>query len=182
VQLLFAIFFVLLGIGVVLNVLQRGRAAQFSPNATAGTPIPYLYPEVLPTTIVRIAVEDKRAGRRFTLTKIPGNWQAEGVEGQSLKVDLTKLPTILQLLSTLRYNRSIDLTDQESFGLAEGGWFVIRFEAGRSSYTLHIGDNNPDQTLAYVRRGDAGPALAVSAIQAQALVSALQSSVSAPIG
>jgi hypothetical protein len=86
----------------------------------------------------------------------------ENEKGAKVNVDLTQMPPILQILATLRYNFVISNARLENFGLADGGRFIVRFTAG-ATYTLHIGNDNPDQTWTYIQSGENSPVLAVNA-------------------
>ena len=48
----------------------------------------------------------------------------------------------------------------KAFGFADGGFFVVRFDAG-ASYLLRVGDVNADQSYAYVQRGNDATVLQV---------------------
>ncbi len=64
---------------------------------------------------------------------------------------------MLQILSALRYNRILDKseTDLRAFGLADGGWFILRFDAG-ARHMLRVGEVNAARTDSYVQRGEGG--------------------------
>lgn len=158
-RLLAVVFLALAGVLVVVGLARRG-----APVALLATPIPapYVFPEVVAADITSITMENRRTNRILTLEKIPGGWRAENEAGEALAIDLTKTPRLLRILSTLRYNRTLDDSAMEAYGLSEGGWLIIRFRTGLP-YTLRIGDNNPGETLTYVQRGDRGPALLVPA-------------------
>lgn len=174
VQLIVAIFFVLLGIGVVVTSLRREASEQRpTPEATV---VPFVFPTVETTQITRIEWANLKDGRKIIFTRAPGDWRGENEQGKSLVVDLTKMPTILRSLANLRYNLTVEVSDQETFGLEDG--FLVRFEAGQS-YTLRIGDKNPDRTLVYVRRDEGGQALLVPSNQIDALINAVNNSWSA---
>lgn len=172
--IVFLIFVGLLGVAVVVSITRRTaeqsaqQTAQSQQTPTAA-PEPYLFPDVLPTYISRIELQDQGKGKALTLVKIPGDWTGQDGSGAKLKVDLTKMPDLLRILATLRYNRVIESTDLEAFGLSDSGTFAIRFEAGQS-YTLYIGKTNPDGTLVYARRGDERSILLVPADSAEVLV------------
>ena len=174
VQLLIAIFFVVLGIGVVVTSLRR-EAAERRPSPTV-TVVPFVFPEVEPAQITRIEWEDPKQKRKVVFTKVPGDWL--GIDGQNapLQIDLTKLPTILRNLANLRYNRTVEVLDREKYGLEDG--FLVRFNAGQT-YALRIGDKNPDGSLVYVGRGDEKQALLVPSNQIDTLVTAVNGSWSA---
>jgi len=150
VRLLIALFVVLMGIIAVLQVIRRNAVQQQSvPTATAASP--YVFPVVETTTISRIELENRRTGRKLIFTKVPGDWLGQNEKGASVDVNLTYMPTLLQILATLRYNRIINGTQTlESFGLSNGGWFVVKFKAG-ADYVLRFGDNNPDGSQTYVQ-------------------------------
>lgn len=171
VIILFAIFIALLSASVLL--FPRRAPPSALPSAT---PIPYVFPRVLAAQITRIDVEDRRDAAKpvkITLIKTAGDWQALRTDAEPSLPDLTKVARLLNGLASLRYNRIISSTSLEAFGLAGGGRYVIQFVADRT-YTLHIGGNSPDQTLAYVQRDGSEAILLVSAEQATALTSALE--------
>lgn len=167
-RLLAVIFLALAGVLVIAGLARRDRTV--TPVAT---PIvsPFVFPEVNAADITAITLENRRTNRILSLEKVPGGWRAENEAGQPVNIDLTKVPRLLRILSTLRYNRTLDDSALEAYGLADGGWLIVRFRAGLP-YTLRIGDNNPGETLTYVQpeRGDGGsntgstgPALLVAA-------------------
>ncbi|MCC7209477.1 MAG: DUF4340 domain-containing protein [Anaerolineae bacterium] len=158
-RLLAVIFLALAGVLVIAGLSRRDRA-----TTPVVTPIvaPFVFPEVFPADITEITLENRRTNRILTLDKVPGGWRAADEAGQVVEIDVTKVPRLLRILSTLRYNRTLDDSALEAYGLADGGWLIVRFRAG-SPYTLRIGDNNPGETLTYVRRGNDGPALLVAA-------------------
>ncbi|MCS6869991.1 MAG: DUF4340 domain-containing protein [Anaerolineae bacterium] len=171
VVVLFAIFSALLGIAAL--AFPRRVPPNVQPSATL---IPYVFPRVMPAQITRIDLEDRRDSAKpakITLIKVAGDWQALRGSNELSLPDLTKVARLLNGLASLRYNRIIDNASVEAFGLADGGRYVIRFVADRT-YTLHIGDNSPDQTLAYVQRDDSKAVLLVSAEQVAALTGALE--------
>ncbi|PJF35815.1 MAG: hypothetical protein CUN49_08665 [Candidatus Thermofonsia Clade 1 bacterium] len=171
VIVLFAIFIGLLGVAALAFPRHAPPSAQSSP-----TPIPYVFPRVLPAQITRIDLEDRRDPQKpvtITLIKTAGDWQAIKASGRVGAPNLAKIARLLNGLASLRYNRIIDSTSVEAFGLADGGRYVIRFVADRT-YTLHIGGNSPDQTLAYVQRDGSSFILLVSAEQITALTGALE--------
>ncbi len=175
VILLFVVFLVLLGLAVGV-LFPRRAALPSAQSASSATPIPYVFPSVLPAQITRMVLEDRRDSAKvatITLIKTAGDWQAFRAENDVFLPDLTKVARLLHSLASLRYNRIIESTTLEAFGLADGGRFVIRFTAD-SAYTLYIGGNNPDQTLAYVQRDGLTAILLVSAEQIAALTGALE--------
>ncbi|MBO9309303.1 MAG: DUF4340 domain-containing protein [Chloroflexi bacterium] len=171
VIVLFAVFVALLGASALLFPGRPPPSAQAS-----ATPIPYVFPRVLPAQITRIDLEDRRDATKpasITLIKTAGDWQALREGTEPALPDLTKVARLLNGLASLRYSRIISSASLEAFGLENGGRHIIRFVADRT-YTLHIGDTSPDRTLAYVQRGGTKAILLVSAEQAAALVSALE--------
>ncbi len=169
---LFIVFLALLGAAFVVFPRRAPPVgAQPSP-----TPIPYVFPRALPAQITRLDLTDRRDAAKpvtITLLKTAGDWQARSAEGETSLPDLTKVARLLNGLASLRYNRIIESTSLEAFGLADGGRYSIRFVADRT-YTLHIGGTSPDQTLAYVQRDGSNAVLFVSAEQIAALISALE--------
>jgi hypothetical protein len=171
VIVLFAVFIALLGASVLLFPRRAPPSAQAS-----ATPIPYVFPRVLPAQITRMDLEDRRDAAQpvtITLIKTAGDWQALRAGAELTPPDLTKVARLLNGLASLRYNRIISSAELEAFGLADGGRYVIRFVADRT-YSLHIGSNSPDQTLAYVQRDGSDAILLVSAEQVAALTGALK--------
>ncbi len=77
---------------------------------------------------------------------------------------------MIQIRPTVRYNRIMEGSDVTAFGLADGGRFVVHFEARGDAYTLHIGELNSALTYAYVQLGDNGPIGQISATDANGLV------------
>jgi hypothetical protein len=149
----------LLVLAAIINLMRPGIRPVAPPAPTA---LPFVFPGVEATAITDIVLEDRRTGLRVTLNRIPGDWLGTDEEGRRFSVDLPEVARLLRVLSTLRYNRTIDGSALEAYGLSEGGWFIVQFQAG-DSYTLHIGDDNPDRSLTYVQRGAEGPVLLVSA-------------------
>ncbi len=163
VRLLILVFAALLGLTALFGATRQEPTPQAQATARpTATAIPYLYPEVETTTITLIELENRQTGRKVKLTKVPGDWLGENEKGSPIQVDLTLMPPILQILATLRYNRIMGSSELENFGLADGGRFIVRFTAG-NTYSLHIGTNNPDQTMTYVQRDDEGQVLLVNA-------------------
>jgi hypothetical protein len=158
---LIVVFAALLGLAALIGVAQRSAGPQATARPVA-TAIPFVFPEVETTQITLIELENRRTGQKLKLTKVPGDWLAENERGAKVNVDLTQMPPILQILATLRYNRIIGSSELENFGLADGGRFIVRFTAG-ATYTLHIGNDNPDQTMTYIQRGENSPVLLVNA-------------------
>jgi hypothetical protein len=149
----------LLILAAIINLMRPGITPVAPPAPTA---LPLVFAGVEATAITDIVLEDRRTGFRVTLNRVPGDWLGTDEEGRPLTVDLPEVARLLRVLSTLRYNRAVDGSALEAYGLSEGGWFIVQFQAG-DSYTLHIGDDNPDRSLTYVRRGAEGPVLLVSA-------------------
>ncbi len=58
---------------------------------------------------------------------------------------------MIQFLPTLRYNRVMEGSDVQAFGLSDGGILIVSFEVG-ARYTLHIGDLNSDLACSHVQR------------------------------
>ncbi|MFQ3535782.1 MAG: DUF4340 domain-containing protein [Aggregatilineales bacterium] len=173
VIVLFIVFLALLGAAFVLFPRRAPPLALEQPSAA---PIPYVFPRVLPAQITRIDLEDRRDSAKpatISLIKTAGDWQAVRENRQAAPPDLTKVARLLNGLASLRYNRIIESTSLEAFGLADGGRYIIRFVADRT-YTLYIGGTSPDQTLAYVQRDGSNAVLFVSAEQIAALAGALE--------
>jgi hypothetical protein len=146
--ILVAIFLLLAGTAYLLDSSQRANQGQVQlPTAQ-----PEVFSGVQPTQITRIVLENHATGRQVTLVRVPGGWQGTDKNGKPVQVDPGQPPRMLQILSTLRYNRVMEGSDVKAFGLANGGMFSVSFDAGRS-YTLLIGDLNSDSSLAFVQRG-----------------------------
>lgn len=174
VIILFVVFIALLGASALIFPRRAPPSAGGEPSPT---PILYVFPRALPAQITRMDLEDRRDAAKpakITLIKTAGDWQAFRSERDAPSLpDLTKIARLLNGLASLRYNRIIDSTNLEAFGLADGGRYVIRFVADRT-YTLHIGSTSPDQTLAYIQRDGSQAILLVPAEQAAALISAVE--------
>jgi hypothetical protein len=161
-RLLIVVFLALLG---VVALVQLNRPA----DTPAPTVLPMLFPGIGPTQITRIELENHMTGQKLTLVKVPGDWTGTDEKGRPVPVDLNRVTRIIQILPTLRYNRMMEGSDVKAFGLADGGLFVVRFDAGGSTYTLHVGDLNSALTYAYVQRGDDGPIGQILATDANTL-------------
>ena len=74
-------------------------------------------------------------------------------DGWSVQARPRQIADMIQNLPTLRYNRVMEGSDVKAFGFADGGFFVVRFDAG-ASYLLRVGDLNSDQSYTYVQRGN----------------------------
>ncbi|MEP7285974.1 MAG: DUF4340 domain-containing protein [Chloroflexota bacterium] len=150
-RLLLVVFVGILAVAYLLNLAQQSSRPQ--PTATPETQ-PDVFPGVEPTQITRIEIESVRVNRKITLVKVPGDWKGTDEKGASVPVDLAQVSRMLQVLSSLRYNRVMEGTaDVKTFGFEGGGFFIVRFDAGQQ-YSLHIGDLNSAQTNAYIQRGD----------------------------
>ena len=165
-QVLIVAFVGLLGLAFVFN-LARQNAVVRIPYPTAR---PELFPGIDQTQITRIEIDNLVQNRKLTLVKVPGDWTGTDQTGKNVPVDLAQVTRMIQILPTLRYNRTMEGSDVKAFGLADGGYFIVRFDAGGTSYVLHIGDVNSAQTFSYVQRGDNGPVVQVPARDAAMLV------------
>jgi hypothetical protein len=165
-RLLIVIFVGLLGAAYLLNL---ARQTSVVPIAYP-TPLSEVFPGIEQTQITRMEVENRLDGRKVSMVKAPGDWIGADQNGKTIALDLAQVTRMIQILPTLRYNRVMEGSDVKAFGLADGGSFVIRFDAGGTSYTLHVGDLNSAQTLSYVQRGDSGPVVQVPARDAAILV------------
>jgi hypothetical protein len=161
-RLLIGVFLALLGVAALVQI---NRPADV-PSPTA---LPDLFSGIEPTQITRIELENHMTGQKLTLVRVPGDWTGTDEKGQPVPVDLNRVTRIIQILPTLRYNRIMEGSDVKVFGLADGGLFVVRFDARGTTYTLHIGDLNSALTYAYVQRGDDGPIGQIAAIDANTL-------------
>ena len=146
--ILVVIFVALAAVAYALDVSQRNN----TPPDQFPTAQPELFTGVQPTQITRMVLENHATGLQITLVKVPGGWQGTDKNGQPIQVDPGQPPRMLQILSTLRYNRVMEGSDVKAFGLADGGMFSVNFDAGRS-YTLLVGDLNSDSSFAFVQRG-----------------------------
>ncbi|MCC7447468.1 MAG: DUF4340 domain-containing protein [Anaerolineae bacterium] len=170
-RILIVIFVALLGVAYLVNQARR-RSAPTPP------PVPvalYVFPGVEPTQITRIELENHMIKRTLTLERIPGGWKGTDDKGAEVPVDLNQATRIIQILSSLRYNRVLEGSDVKAFGLADGGLFMVRFIASNKTYTLHIGDLNSALTSAYARRSDSEPVIQIPAIEAKSLVKPVDS-------
>jgi uncharacterized protein DUF4340 len=165
-QVLIVAFVVLVGLAYLFNLAQQNATVRI-PYPTA---LPELYPGIEQTQITRIEIENLVQKRRLTLVKVPGDWIGTDQTGKSVPVDLAQVTRMIQILPTLRYNRIMEGSDVKAFGLADGGYFIVRFDAGGTSYVLHVGDVNSAQTYSYVQPGDSGPVLQIPARDAAMLV------------
>lgn len=127
---------------------------QARPPRATPTPLPEVFPGVAPTDIKRIEVENVASKHKYTLVRLPGEWKGTDENGKNVEVDLNQVTRMIQAISTMRYNRIMDGSDVETFGLKNGGVFVVRFDAGAASYTLRIGEINSARTHSFVQRGD----------------------------
>jgi hypothetical protein len=142
-------------IGVFLGMLVLAfMVNQARPARPVPTPMPEVFPGIAPTDITRIEVENVKAKQRYVLVRAPGEWKGTDANGNDVEVDLRQITRMIQAISTLRYNRIMEGSDVATFGLENGGVFVVRFDAGSSSYTLRIGETNSARTHSYIQRGD----------------------------
>lgn len=154
-RLMIAVFVLVVLFAVVLNAVREQRRP---PRPTA-RPETYLFPAVTTLNVTRIEIVNQRFNKKIILLKLPGEWAGKDERDQIVKVDQTRIPPILRVLASLRYTQVVDRSevDLEKFGLTNGGWFIVKFEAAGQPYTLHIGDVNPSATLSYVQLGQDGP-------------------------
>ncbi len=161
--LLVLLFAGLLGASLLLNPTRQ----------VASTPPPTTFPEVFPgvaqTQITQITLERRSTGRKISMTRVPGDWTASDENGHPVQVDLNQVARMLQILSTLRYNRVMEGSDVQPFGLSDGGLFIVNFDAG-AHHTLHIGDLNSDLTYTYIQRESEVSILQVPAVQVATLI------------
>jgi hypothetical protein len=150
-RLMIVVFLGVLAFAYTVNAL-RVRSQPPRPTLTPETTT-YLFPDVLTTVITRVEISNTRAHKRVTLTKQPGDWVAVDEKGQTQPLELAQIPPILQVLATLRYTDTLDSAEADlpKYGLADGGWFIVKFDAAGRSYSLHIGDVNPSGELSYVQ-------------------------------
>jgi hypothetical protein len=151
--------FLVLAVSAYLSQITTTGPDRFRPYSTAQ---PEVFARVEPTQITRIALENHTTGRKVTLVKLPGGWQGTDKNGKPIQIDPGQPPRMLQILSSLRYNRVMEGSDVKAFGLADGGIFSVSFDAGRS-YTLLVGDLNSDSSFAFVQRGVGSAILQVPA-------------------
>jgi hypothetical protein len=166
-RLLIIAFVGLLLVAAAVNGVRQNIA---NSSVTLVTPLPYLFPRVQSTDITRMEIENHLEGGTLILTRVPGDWLGTDGNGKSVPVDLARVTRMIQILPTLRYNRIMEGSDVTAFGLANGGRFVVHFDARGSSYTLHIGELNSALTFAYVQPGDNGPIGQIPAADANSLV------------
>jgi hypothetical protein len=161
-------------IGVLLFAFSLNTIRQRSrPPTQTPAPVTYLFPEALTTTITRMDVTNVRFNKHITLVKVPGEWLGTDKDGKEVPVDLTVIPPMLHILASLRYTQIMDSsqTDLAKFGLTDGGWFTVKFEAAGKSYTLYVGDSNPSRTLSYVQLAQDGQVFLADYNQVGQLVS-----------
>jgi len=170
-RILIVIFVALLGVAYLVSVARKA-------SAPTPPPVPvslYVFPGVEPTQITRIEMENHMIKRALTLERIPGGWKGTDDKGADVLVDLNQATRIIQILSSLSYNRVLEGSDVKAFGLADGGLFMVRFIASGKTYTLQIGDLNSALTYAYARRSDSEPVIQIPAIEAKSLVKPVDS-------
>jgi hypothetical protein len=163
-RLLFVVFIVLLGTAYFVSFQQRRES-----QVTLPTPMPEVFPGIVATQISHIEIENVQDRRKVKLTKVPGDWQATDEKGSPIAVDYRQVSRILDRLPNLRYRRIMEGTDVKTFGLDNGGFFIVRFNAGRS-YTLRVGDLTSDQMLVYVQRDSNPQVLQVPADELYTLI------------
>ncbi len=166
-RLLIVAFVGLLVVAAAINGIRQSSG----PDTATPMPLVYLFPQVESTDITRIDVENHLEGGKLILVRTPGDWLGTDGNGKSVPVDLSKVTRMIQILPTLRYNRLMEGSDVTAFGLANGGRFVVHFDARGSSYTLHIGELNSALTYAYAQLGENGPIGQIPATDANNLVS-----------
>src|SRR5262249_38679072 len=110
------------------------------------------FPGVVATQITRMEIANRSNGKKATFVKVPGGWQVTDEKGSPLQMEVAQPPRMLQILSSLRYNRIMEGSDVKAFGLADGGMYSVSFDAGRT-YTLLVGNMNSDSSFAFVQRG-----------------------------
>ena len=115
------------------------------------TEIPFVFGGISPTDITRISVEARATGHRVTLAKGISEWSATDQDGKALDVSPNQISKMITILPSLRYNRSMNESNLKDFGLADGGEFIVQFDAGRS-HTLRVGAISADGSLSYVQR------------------------------
>ena len=174
--LLGIIFVVLLGLTVAVNVTRQNNA----PPLEFPTAPPLVFPDVEQTQITRIEMENHLNGKSITLVKQPGDWEGKDKDGQPIQVDYGQIARMLQVLATLRYNRIMEGSDVKAFGLTAGGYFLVRFDAGRS-YTLTVGDQNSDHSFVFIQRAPDEPVLQVSAPQMSVLLAMVATTPGGPV-
>ena len=161
--LLLGIFLVFAVVGYTVSSNKPDDQVQYV------TAQPEVFPGVEATQITRMEVENHRTGSKITFVKVPGGWQTTDEKGNALLLDPGQAPRMLQILSTLRYNRIMEGSDVKAFGLADGGLFSVSFDSGRS-YTLLIGDLNSDRSYGFVQLGVGSAVLQVPAQSVRTLI------------
>lgn len=138
----------LLALSVLINVARQSqRSAAPPPTIDEGA----LYPDVQPAAITRIVIRDAATGTKLTLVKVPGEWRASDANGTSRPIDNAQVAKMIQLLATLRYNRTLQEQDVSVYGLAGDGKVSIDFDAG-TSHTLRVGNPTQVGDATYVQR------------------------------
>lgn len=148
-RLMIVVFIAFLAFAFIVN-LARQRGAAPAPTLP---PPPVFFLDVFPTDITVIEIRDRLSGRTRTFSRIPGDWIVTDETGKPLDFEVAKMGPILQILSTLAYERKLDnsSSDLKQFGLSEGGIYTVKFEAVGRSHTIQVGDINPASQLSYIQ-------------------------------
>jgi hypothetical protein len=161
--LLIGIFLTLAAIASLVSNNQP-TASNYLPTA-----LPELFPGVVATQITRMEIENHGNSKKVTFVKVAGGWQVTDEKGSPLQMDVGQPPRMLQILSSLRYNRIMEGSDVKTFGLADGGMYSVSFDAGRT-YTLLVGNLNSDSSFAFVQRS---VGTAILEVPAQSIITVL---------
>ncbi len=180
-RLLLIVLVVLMAAAFILSGIRRA-SVEYAP--TAGVEVaPFVFPDVETTTITKIMLIAADQKRSLTLIKRPGDWRGIDESGVILPVDLTQMPEVLHVLANMRYNRAMTISERsalETFGLADGAYVTVQFEALNTPYVLRIGTKNPDQSLAYAWRGVESEIVLVPSAQADTLLRLLENKAANP--
>ena len=173
--LLGIVFVALAALAIAVSVVRQSN----TPPPVYATEMPQVFPGVDQTQITRIEIENHLNGKAVTLVKRPGDWEGKDKDGQPVQVNPGQVARMLQILATLRYNRIMEGSDVKAFGLADDGYFIVRFDAG-GSYVLTVGDQNSDHSLVFVQNAANGPVLQVSQPQMAVLLTMVATAPGAP--
>ncbi len=127
-------------------------------NSATSVPITpqtgYIFTDVEPSKITRISVVNHGTARAITYTRVPGDWDVVDSAGKAGAPDLPNVARMIQILATLRYNRTLEESSVVTYGLAGDGKVSIDFDAAGKSYHLRLGEATPYGDTTYVQRGD----------------------------
>jgi hypothetical protein len=155
-RLLAVIFVVMLGAALLLERARQGDAI----SVAVVTALPEVFPGVRMADITRIEVEAVRVKKRYIFERQLADWKITDQDGKPAQIEIAQVTRMLQVLSTLRYNRSWEGMDVSEFGLENGGYFTVSFVA-KQPYSMRVGEINSAQTGVYIQRGGESTVLLV---------------------